>query len=432
MKGGLFKRIDSDSISGPAFIMVLATIAGGGCNFIFQIMMQRGIYDHIAELNTFLSILYIISVPAGAVQNVVVKFVSKYKAEQKDDAISWMMRRTFLLVAGLGAAIGMITSFILFTDTVQTALKITSTTTIGLVGIAIFFSLLQPVGTGALQGFQEFGKYGTQSVSNYVLKLVIGMLAISAGYGVAGAFGGVIVGSAFAAILSLFFIRRYLLYKGTAVNTNPVWKSTLPSMMGVLFYTVLTNVDIIFGAMLFDKDFANYYTSASTLAKVALFLPTAVIGAMYPKIARAYEEKRDVSKIMKKSLIIMMILSISVCAIYVLAPEFILNTLVPGDYPVEETAPLMRTLAIAMLFIGLGNFFMYYGLAVNAHTHIVTMGISVMALILSIFIFDNIGITMTPYILSLIMIFVGALNVILSATALQISRMEFKKHMTMK
>ena len=427
MSGGFLKKLDSDSISVPAFILIIATIAGGGCNFLFQIGMQNAIPNQISELNTLLSILYIISVPAGAVQSVVVKFVSKYRAENQDEAISWVMRRTFILVAGLGAAIGIIASFILCTDTIRTALKLTSTTAIILIGVAIFFSLLQPVGSGALQGFQQFTKYGTQSMLNYVLKLVVGMGAVLVGYGVAGAIGGVIAGIAFASILSLFFVRDYLFKKGKRVEIDYIWHSTLPSMIGMLCYTVLTNVDIIFGALLFDKDPANYYTSASTLAKVALFLPTAVVGAMYPKIARAYEEGRDPTPILRRSLLMMLILSVSVCLVYVIAPEFILNVLVHDVYPVAETAPLMRTLSISMLFIGVANIFMYYGLAVNAHSHIAIMGLSVIMLIASIAILLMLGIVITPYMLSEIMIGVGIFNAALCAITLRLSRRRVKR-----
>lgn len=432
MRGSFLKKLDSDSISGPAFILIIATVLGGGCNFLFQIVMQNTISNQISELNTLLSILYIIAVPASAVQSVVVKFVSKYKAENNDGAISYIMRRTFILVAGLGAAIGIITSFILCTDSVRGALKLTSTTAIVLIGVAIFFSLLQPVGSGALQGFQKFTKYGTQSMLNYVLKLVVGFGAVIVGYGVAGAIGGVIAGIAFASILSLFLVRDYMLKKGSPVKTDEIWKSTVPSMVGMLCYTILTNVDIIFGAILFDKDPANYYTSASTLAKVALFLPTAVVGAMYPKIARAYEEGRDPSPILKRSLILMLALSITVCSVYVVAPEFILNVLVPGVYPVNETAPLMRTLAIAMLFIGLANIFMYYGLAVNAHSHIVIMGLSVMVLIGAIAFLSLAGIVITPYLLSIIMIVVGLLNASLCAIVLKLSKRKPRLMMTLR
>ena len=177
---------------------------------------------------------------------------------------------------------------------------------------------------------------------------------------------------------------------------------------------------------MFDKDPANYYTSASTLAKVALFLPTAVVGAMYPKIARAYEEGRDPNPILKRSLAMMLVLSLSVCAVYVIAPEFILNVLVRGVYPLEETAPLMRTLAIAMLFIGLGNIFMYYGLAVNAHSHIMIMGLSVAVLIGAIAFLSIAGIAITPYMLSIIMIIVGALNASLCVIALKLSKRKMR------
>ena len=178
---------------------------------------------------------------------------------------------------------------------------------------------------------------------------------------------------------------------------------------------------------MFDKDPANYYTSASTLAKVALFLPTAVVGAMYPKIARAYEEGRDPTPILRRSLLMMLILSVSVCLVYVIAPEFILNVLVHDVYPVAETAPLMRTLSISMLFIGVANIFMYYGLAVNAHSHIAIMGLSVIMLIASIAILLMLGIVITPYMLSEIMIGVGIFNAALCAITLRLSRRRVKR-----
>ena len=153
---------------------------------------------------------------------------------------------------------------------------------------------------------------------------------------------------------------------------------------------------------------------------------------MYPKIARAYEEGRDPSPILKRSLILMLALSITVCSVYVVAPEFILNVLVPGVYPVNETAPLMRTLAIAMLFIGLANIFMYYGLAVNAHSHIVIMGLSVMVLIGAIAFLSLAGIVITPYLLSIIMIVVGLLNASLCAIVLKLSKRKPRLMMTLR
>ncbi len=213
----MFERMkgifNGDGMVGPAFIMLVSTIVGGACNFFFQISMQNLIPGQVSELNTLLAILTIISVPSTTVGNILIRYVAKYKAEGRESAISWLLRKMLLAILICGVVAGIILVVVLNIPSIHDALKLTSSSAIILLAFAVFFSLLIPIGSGPLQGMQKWTIYGIQSVGNYVLKLIIGFSLVVLGWGVAGAIGGVLVGAVFA---TTFLICHHLeLYQET-------------------------------------------------------------------------------------------------------------------------------------------------------------------------------------------------------------------------
>ncbi len=416
--GVMFRKmlgsLNAEGMGGPAFIMLVATVVGGGCNFLFQISMQNYAFPYVSEINTLLAILYIVSVPSSAIANVMIRYVSKYKAEGQEGAISWLMRRTMVVATVAGTALGLIIVLMLTIPQVREALMLTSYLPSVLIGIGVLVSLMSPVGAGPLQGLQWFTRYGLQSVVNYVLKLTVGLGLVLMGYGVSGAVGGVVIGLAFGAGLSFIMVRKYLRAPGTAVETKEIWRFTVPSMIGVLCFTILTQVDVIFAALLFDKDVANIYTGASMLAKIVLFLPQAIAAVMFPKIAKAHAEKGFTHSILKSAVLLTLVLSSIVTLAYLLAPEFILGILVPGKYPLDLTIPVLQILAVAMMLLGLANLFMLYGLATDGHAYIVIMGLTVVFMGALMAITAGAVSPYTPEVLAGVMVATGAFNIILS------------------
>jgi len=376
----LRKVVNAEGMGGPALIMLIATVGGGGCNFLYQVVMQNLVPTEFSEINTLLAILYIFAVPAGAVQNVLTRYSAKYHAQGREGCIAWMLRRTLVLVLILGsvATVGLIA--VLNVPGVRAALMLTSTLPIVLTGLAVLLSLFTPIGTGPLQGLQRFSLYGIGYGGNYLLKLVVGVGLVVLGLEVTGAIGGALVGIAFGAGFSMLAVRGHLTSRGERGESAEIWRFTLPSMMGALGFTILTNVDVILAALLLEKDPANYYTAASMLAKIILFLPSAMAAVMFPKIANLHAQRQETWAVLKTAFGATILLSGLAAAAFVLFPDAILHLLVPNNPYLVQIAPVLQILAPTMALFGLANLFMLYGLATDGHAYIVIQLLSTLVL----------------------------------------------------
>lgn len=422
----LTRLMRKDGLGGPTLVMLIATVGGGACNFIYQIMMQNLVPRDVSEINTLLSILYIFVVPAGAIQNVLIRYTAKYHAQGRDSSISWLLRRTmvFVLILGTMASIGLMV--VLNIPEVSDALMLTSSVPIVLVSLAVLFSLIMPIGMGPLQGLQRFTIYGVNYGGNYLLKLIVGVALVALGLGVSGAIGGVLVGILFGTMFSLFAVRRYILTPGERADSGEIWRFTIPTTVAALGFTILTNVDVILAALLMEKDPANYYTAASVLAKIILFLPGAMAAVMFPKVADLYAQRKETWKVLKTAFGITILISGLATAVFMLFPDFILHLLVPHNPYLVEIAPVMQALAPAMALLGLANLFMLYGLATDGHAYIVILFLSTVVLFSLVGAIVAAGLSFTPQMLAEVMILTGAFIIVLSGLYLFVIEREWR------
>jgi O-antigen/teichoic acid export membrane protein len=400
--------MNDQGMARPAFVLLIATLLGGGFNTLFQIFMSNLIHDDVAELLTLLSILYIVAVPATAVQNVLIRYVSIYSSQGREPVIVWLMKRTMVLMTVAGLVVGIIVLLVLNVGEVRTTLKLTSNFAVLMLAIGVFISLVSTVGLGTLQGFQRFTVFGMQGVINYLIKFVLGVALVLLGFGLNGAMGGVVVGLAIGSAISFFFVRKHLFGKGEPGESKEIWWFTVPVMIGILCYTVLTQVDVIFASALMDKAQANSYASASIYAKIILYLPGAVSSVMFPRISRAHAEKEATVPLLRSSFLMVLALTGLATAIYVLFPNLILNILLPTNADRAIIAPTLQMLGVAMMLLGLTNLFMLYGLATDNRAYIYIMAVSLLVLAALVGGMVAGGIAVTPLILAAIMTGVGA------------------------
>jgi O-antigen/teichoic acid export membrane protein len=406
--------------------MMLATVVGGGCNLLFQLFMANNI-PNLAELNALLAIQYIVTVPALVVQNVLIRYVSKFKALNRDDAISWLIRRLLVLAFVAGVILSLVILIMLSVPEVRSFLNLTGGTPILILSATVFVGFIGPVGMGPLQGLQKFTYFGIQSVGSYALKLVMGMALVLLGYQMAGALGGVLIGATFATVFSLFIIRKYLFTPGTAVESREIWWFTLPAMAGVLFYTVLSQVDMIVAQALLATDPANYYAATANLAKIVLYLPSAISAVMFPKISKLHAERGSTNRSLNTAIVLSFLASALVILAYLLFPNLVLSILLPGKSEFHsQIAAILPGLSVAMMFLGLSNLFMLYGLATDGHVYIVIMGLTLLVFGLLVGGVVMLGIFLTPELLTLIMILTGLFSVILSGIYLILVEREWR------
>lgn len=429
----LARFINAEGMAGPAFVMLVATVAGGGCNFLYQVMMTNLIPGGLAELNTLLSILYIVTVPSMAVQNVIIRYVSKYHALGEDNVVSWLLKRILVFTSVAGVAIAILLLIILSVPSVSTTLKLTSTFPVVLLAIGVIISLVSPVGQGTMQALQRFTPFGSINTVNFILKLTLGVGMVLLGFGISGALGGVIIGIAFGCAASIIFVRKYFFMASTVIEAKEIWRFTIPATVAMLGYTVITQSDVILASSLLVKDEANYYAAASSLAKIILFLPGAVSTVMFPKLSKANAVRtmraragEESNRILKTAFAMTIALAGLVVAAYFLVPEMVLNILIPANPFKEQIAPILQWLGVAMMLLGLANLFMLYGLATDGHAYIVIITLSVIVMFSLVGIIVALGISFTPMLVVMVMLITGMFIVAFSGLYLFIVEREWR------
>ena len=364
MKGSSRGR---SGITGAAAVMFIATLVSGGSDYLFQIVMGRSLgADAYSELAAVLSILYIVSIPALSVQNIMTRYVSKFHAEGKDGQISWLMRRSLVWVAAFSfLASG---AMLALSGMLMSALALSSLMVVALLCVSLFFRMLNPVAAGPLQGLQRFNEFGGQLSAQALVKLGAGWLLVLLGFGIGGALWGVALGAMASTLIPLAMMRAHVVQKGDPFPMAGLWRYSVPAMMGVLAITILTNVDVVVARFFFDGVSAGLYAASSNLAKVILFLPGAVSYVMLPKVSDAYTKGEDIWHIVLKAFGINIALSLAMVAGYVLLADPLISMLYGSEY--DGASIYLGILALSMSLFGMANLFMILGLSMDSFGYI--------------------------------------------------------------
>jgi O-antigen/teichoic acid export membrane protein len=412
-----------DGMATATFIMFVATVSAGACNYIYQILMGNTLGNDFSELTALLSILYIVSVPANSVQSILTRYVSKYKVQNKDEEISWLIRHTLVLMLLLGG--GILAVMVVLSPLIREFLGLTSSIPIFIVGIGAMFALLVPVGSGPLQGLQRFPTLGFQAVGGAVTKLGLGLAFVVLGFGVGGAVGGAVTGLAVSIVLSFVPIRRYMAKRGRRVDIGEVWRYTFPATIAVLCFTIITQVDVIFASHYFAREQASAYAAASMLGKIILFLPGAISAVMFPRISDAHTRSEETTKILRKSILLTASLSGIMAAGYVLFPELTIQVLYGGKFLAGVVT--LQLLGVSMALFSIANLFMIYGLATDGHAY---------TWILSLFTLLQVGLIIlfheTPEQLATVILITGLLVTLISGIHLELREREKRDNLRMR
>jgi O-antigen/teichoic acid export membrane protein len=355
----------SDDLLKHASIMFIASIIAGACNYIYQLYMGRALGpEEYGIFGSLFAIFYIISVLTTTIQAGGARFVSKFIGEGKEEKIHYFMQGLLKRMFFLG--IVMFLFFVLISGWLSSFLKIDSSIPVIILGSIFLFSTLHPVNLGILQGLQKFKSLGFNSILNFSSKLIFGIILVIIGFGVKGALGAVIIGSAIALIASFIPLRSFL-SKDHPEKPNfkfsELYKYSLPTMVAMFCFTVPANIDVIIAKHFFTAQTAGLYTAATVLGKIILFIPGAIVVAMFPKVSKMYTEKRDTIRLLNKSLLYTGVLSGIMAAGYWFFPVLVVK--IPYGSAYVEVAPVVQLYGVAMLFFSLTVVIMRYNLAIH-------------------------------------------------------------------
>ncbi len=162
---------------------------------------------------------------------------------------------------------------------------------------AVFFILLRPVITGALQGLQRFEAYSLVRLAFATGRVLVALVLLYSGFKLHAAVAALPGGQMIAVLIGTVLLGGALVQKekNSGIRPEPVWKELRHAAWAFLAYTAYTlllNADILWANARFDPPMAGAYATAALFRRVLLLLPGAATVILFPRVAAAAVEKR--------------------------------------------------------------------------------------------------------------------------------------------
>jgi len=357
--------------------MFLAVTILNILSLLYQLYMVRNLNPiNYGVLNTLFSVLMIVSIPSGTLQTVVTKFISTFYAINHHERINLLLRSFVKKASVFGLLIFLI--LILGSRSICSFLQITSPWLIIILGVTTFFSIILPLTQGGLQGLQRFGYLGLIMITNGSLKLLLGVIFVSIGFGVIGAMSALAISTFIALLLSFIMLasvlpRPLVLIPESSqlklnspdpeMNFSEIYRYFYAVATVFLCFVVLTNIDVVLVKHFFKPLEAGYYSIAQMVGKIILFLPIAITLVMFPKTSELHAQAKATSHILKKSLLYVGALCGTAALICLLFPGLIIRLLSGEEH--LHCIPLARIFSVTMVFFALVYVLLFYHLSIH-------------------------------------------------------------------
>ena len=358
-------------------LMFLAVTIFNILNLLYQLYMVRNLSPiNYGVLNSLFSILVIVSIPSGTLQTVVAKFTSTFYAINHHEKINLLLRSFVKKTSVFGLVIFL--TLIFGSRGISSFLQIASPLLIVILGVITFFSIILPLTQGGLQGLQRFGCLGLTMITNGSLKLLLGIIFVSVGFGVIGAMSALAISTFIALVLSFIMLASVLPGPLVLIPESPQTKSNGPEpemnfseiyrycyAVATVFlcFMLLTNIDVVLVKHFFKPLEAGYYSIAQMVGKIILFLPIAITMVMFPKTSELHAQAKATSHILKKSLLYVGALCGTAALICLLFPGLIIRLLSGEEH--LHCIPLARIFSVTMVFFALVYVFLFYHLSIH-------------------------------------------------------------------
>ena len=389
-----------DRLTKQISVVFIASTVTNIANYLFHVFMSRTLGpSSYGIMVSLISIFFIISIPATTIQTSIAKYTSHFKAQNQYGKVGVLLSGSLkgLSLAGIAAFI----IFLLGSSYIASFLKISSKIPVIIVGASLSFALILPSPLGILQGLQRFGQFGANLVIQSFSKLLLGILLVYLGLGVSGALSAFTISflaGLLIALISLAFLFRQS-NTDDDVNFSEIYRYSFPVLITILCFTLLTNIDVVLVKRFFASSEAGYYSAASIVSKIIIYLPGAIGAVMFPRTSELYSLNQDTISVLRRSLFYTALLCGGAMVGYFSIPSFIVKVIFGEQY--LATIPLIGVFGLAMCFFSLTNILLMYQLSIHRLEFVKILIIATALEVVLITLFHR---TLTQVILSLLIV----------------------------
>ena len=278
-----FAGLISDDLLRHTSILFSGMMVVHVCNMVFQMAVIRILpKEEYVLLAAFLAVLVIIQRPLSTLTTGVSHYSSLLRQDGRAGDVKRLLRKWLLLAGGVGLFLGIVT--VVFNGSLSGFLHLNRVAPVVIIGAILPALFCAPVLLGAGQGLQLFKWCSTAGIFAALVRLGLGVGFI---WFVVPTCGWAMLGHGLSIYTSagVLFLGLFLMLRGQGKS-----KEKLPSMRVYLLqsffvlaaYVVLMTADVVLVKHFVpgDTDFAY----AATLGRMVVFLPSAIVVAMFPKV----------------------------------------------------------------------------------------------------------------------------------------------------
>lgn len=351
-----------------SLIVFVGTMLVSILNYVFHLMIGRSVdAQTYGEIESLISLLSIISVPAATITLIATKYAANMRAEQNikgTQRLAHYLHRKVLLYA-----LPFFVVILLLTPLVRDFLKLESSIPILFLWGIMFLSFLSAVTSGLLVGWQKFFSLNLAGVISTLLRLAVAFFAIRIGFAVSGVMGSYAVALVLGYLISLYFLHE-LFKKSSLVQsaTPPIEFSSvknyvLPALYGTLAMAIFGNADMIFAKHHLDGVTSGEYGALTVVAKTILLASGVLSTVLFAMAAEESHKRVQSLRTLVLATSVTLGLSGGAVLLFFLFPEFVM-TLFFGEKYVSVSS-LLGWFGVAAAIYSLGNLLLQYLLSIN-------------------------------------------------------------------
>lgn len=331
--------------------------------YFFHLILLRFLAPaEYGEFLSYLSLIYLLSIPTGTLATVITKYVAELKGKNDKIAINLFFHYLMRVMSPVTIVLGLL--LILLSGPLSLVFKAHSLAFIVL-GISVFISLFQTIINSYLAAFQRFIFATVTGFIGTLLTIVFSILLIKVGFGATGA----VLGQLLAGIVStliIFFSLRSSIYPKAKVKMEPHFSLggfTGYSFLFALGTMSLISTDILAVRVFFDAHLSGIYSSLSILGRMILFGLTPLTALVLPIASHRHAATGSAKTVLVKLGAVLLFFGFIGAGIFSLFPSLIIRVLTGQAY--LEAVPYLSVFAFTMVFFAFSQFLLSYLMAIG-------------------------------------------------------------------
>ena len=339
---GLFKG----RLARASLWLLMANLATGVLGYAYQIVMGRMLPpSDYGLLSAMVALGVILPVPLGAAMLILTRKFAEYRARGEGGRIShlWILTRRWIIRSSIGVAF----LYLLLAPFIRDFLNVPALWPVYLMGAWMLVLIFAGGHTALLQGMQSFNWLSGGTLLSALVKIVISIVLVAAGYGIYGALLGLLLASLAMWLSFSSASRDYRLAPPLKGDHRFTMRDTWPIVAATAAFTLMTQLDIVLVRHYFDSHEAGIYAAASTLGKAVMYLPGSIAIALFPMVAENDARSEGSAHLLMQAVLLVGTLSGCGTLLFLFFPGFLIQLFYGEAY--ASSAEVLRYFGFAML-----------------------------------------------------------------------------------